>query len=182
MDRGDLINGTFHLSNLDLSALGISVIPQEAAKYKSAYTSSLQWLSAFGHKPGQFLSPQYWAKIAAIGGQAIAPTGWVKITVPAGTFDTVVVSWHYGEDNYIWVNPNMPYPVKAETFAAVTTGNAPVQYAYDLQSIGKGQPPMPKSAFEAPKPPLTVRTSTGNYFIRPLWDPPITANSPRNLG
>jgi hypothetical protein len=138
VDRGNVINGTFHLSNLDLSALGTSVIPQEAAKYKSAYTSSLQWLSAFVPKPGQSLSAPYWGKIAAIGGQAIAPTGSAKITVPAGTFDTVAVSWHYGEDNNIWVNSNMPYPVKAETFAAVTTGNAPVQYAYELQSTGKG--------------------------------------------
>jgi hypothetical protein len=182
VDRGDVINGTFHLSSLDLSALGTSVIPQEAAKYKSAYTSSLQWLSAFVPKPGQSLSAPYWGKIAAIGGQAIAPTGSAKVTVPAGTFDTVAVSWHYGEDNHIWVNPSMPYPVKAETFAAVTTGNAPVQYAYELQSTGKGQPPIPKSAFEAPKPPLTVRTSTGNYYIKLLWDPPISANSPEEFG
>ena len=182
VDRGNVVNGTLHLSSLDLSALGTSEVPQEAAKYRSAYTSSLQWLSSFVPKPGQSLSAPYWGKIAAIGGQAIAPSGSAKITVPAGTFNTVVVSWHYGEDNHIWVSPNMPYPVKAETFAAVTTGNAPVQYAYELQSTGKGQPPIPKSAFEAPEPPLTVRTSTGDYFIRLLWYPPIVANSTEEFG
>jgi hypothetical protein len=182
VDRGNVVNGTLHLSSLDLSALGTSEVPQEAAKYKSAYTSSLQWLSSFVPKPGQSLSAPYWGKIAAIGGSPIAPSGSAKITVPAGTFDTVAVSWHYGEDNHIWVSPNLPYPVKGETFAAVTTGNAPIQYAYELQSTGKGQPPIPKSAFEAPKPPLTVRTSTGDYYIRLLWDPPIAANSTEEFG
>ena len=102
--------------------------------------------------------------------------------MPARTFDTVVVSWYYGKDHHIWINPNIPYPVKAETFAAVTRGNASLQYAYDLLSTGKGQPSMPESTFEAPKPPLTVRTSTGNYYIKLLWDPTITANSPEEFG
>ena len=182
VDRGTVVNGTLHLSDLDLSALGTSKVPQEAAKYKSAYTSSIQWLSSFVPKPGQSLSAPNWGKIAAIVGQPISPTGTTKISVPAGTFNTVVVGWHYGEDNHIWVNPNMPYPIKAETFAAVTTGNAPIQHTYELQSTGKGQPPIPTSAFEAPKPPLTVRTSTGTYYIRLLWDPPIAANSPEKFG
>jgi hypothetical protein len=46
-------------------------------------------------------------RIAAIGGQTIAPTGSAKITVPAGSFDTVAVNWHYGEDNHTfarWIN------------------------------------------------------------------------------
>jgi hypothetical protein len=78
------------------------------------------------------------SKLAAIGGQPIAPSGSGKIGVPAGTFDTVVISWHYGEENHVWVSPNVPHLVKGETYAAVTTGNAPIQYAYELQSVGKG--------------------------------------------
>lgn len=110
-------------------------------KYRGAYTNSLQWLASFVPKPGQSLSAPYWGKIAAIGGAAISPTGSTKVTTLAGEFDSVVVSWHKGVDNHIWVNPNLAYPVKAETYADVTTGTAPIQYAFELQATGQGQPP-----------------------------------------
>ena len=41
-DQGKVINGTFILNPLDLSALGTSKIPPEMAKYRSAYANSLQ--------------------------------------------------------------------------------------------------------------------------------------------
>ena len=86
VDKGKVINGTFHLSDLDLSVLGSSKIPSELSPYRSAYTSSLQWLAAFVPKPGQSLSAPYWGKIASIGGSPISPDGRVKVTVPAGIF------------------------------------------------------------------------------------------------
>ena len=91
-DQGAIINGTFHLSDLDLTALGSSQIPASMSPYRSAYESSLQWLASFVPKPGQSLSAAYWGKIAAIGGSPIAPGGQQKITVPAGSFDTNVIS------------------------------------------------------------------------------------------
>jgi hypothetical protein len=42
VNQGRVINGTFHLSDLDLSILGTSDIPAAMAPYRSAYTSSLQ--------------------------------------------------------------------------------------------------------------------------------------------
>jgi hypothetical protein len=173
VDKGKVINGTFHLSDLDLSVLGSSKIPPELSPYRSAYTSSLQWLAAFVPKPGQSLSAPYWGKIASIGGSPISPDGRVKVTVPAGTFDTVLVSYHKGVDNNIWVNPDFPYPIKAQTFADVTTGNPPVQYSFELLATGQGQPPEPKSMLEIPKTPLTLQTQRGTYFIRLYWDPPV---------
>lgn len=182
VDQGRVFNGTFHLSDLDLSVLGSSEVPPEMARYRNAYTNSLQWLAAFVPKPGQSLSAPFWGKIAAIGGQPVSPLGAAQITIPSGTFNTIAVGWHYGEDNRIWINPDMPYPVKAETFAAVTTGNPPVQYAYELQSTGKGQPPIPESQFEAPEPPLTVRTPRGTYFIQLIWNPPIVSGAAEEFG
>lgn len=146
IDQGKVINGTFHLSSLDLSVLGSSDIPDEMAPYRSAYSRSLHWLASFVPKPGQSLTAPYWGKIASIGGSAIAPSGSAKVQVPAGTFDTTVISWHKGVDNNIWINPNIPYPVKAETFADVTTGTPPIQYTFELQAVGQGQPPLPKSS------------------------------------
>src|SRR5919109_788990 len=182
VDQGKVINGTFHLSALDMSALGSSDIPADMAPYRSGYSRSLQWLASFVPKPGQSLTAPYWGKIAAIGGEAIAPRGNAKVTVPAGTFDTTVIKWHKGVDNNIWINPNMPYPVKAETFADVTTGKPPIQYTFELQATGKGQPSVPKSQLEIPKPPLTVQTARGTYFIRLLWNPPINAGTPEEFG
>jgi hypothetical protein len=171
--NGNVVNGTFHLSDLDLSALGSSQIPPALMPYRSAYVDTLAWLASFVPKPGQSLTAPYWGKLAAIGGSAIAPGGAAKVTVPAGTFDTTDVTWHYGADNHIYVNQNMPYPIKAQAFAAVTTGAPPIQFAYELQSTGQGQPKQPKSLIAIPKPPLTLQTGRGTYNIQLFWDPVI---------
>jgi hypothetical protein len=182
--NGKVINGTLHLSSLDLTPLGTSKIPVEMADFISGYKDSIAWLSAFVPKPGLSLTAPYWGKIAAIGGSAVAPGGGATVTVPAGTYHTTVVTWHYGVDNNIYVDPSMPYPVKAETFAATTGGNPPIQYAFDLEATGQGQPPVPKSTAYAPKPPITIQTARGTYFIEIVgWQPPtITAGKPTQIG
>jgi len=181
--KGEVINGTLNLSDLDLSVLGTSKAPDNMQPYLAAYTSSIHWLASFVPKPGQSLSSAYWGKIASIGGSPIAPGGSSKVTVPAGTFDTKVITYHKGVDNNIWIAPNLPYPVKAQTFADVTSGNPPVQYAFDLQATGQGQPPIPKSQLVIPKPPLTIQTARGTYYIQLLWDPQtIQVGKPTNFG
>jgi hypothetical protein len=151
--------------------------------YIAAYTSSIHWLAAFVPKPGQSLSASYWGKIASIGGSPIAPGASAKVTVPAGSFDTKVITYHKGVDNNIWISPNIPYPVKAQTYADVTSGTPPIQYAFDLQAAGQGQPPTPKSQIVIPKPPLTIQTARGTYYIQLLWDPPtITVGKPTDFG
>lgn len=169
--NGNVLNGTFHLSDLDLSALGSSQIPTAMRPYRGAYVDTLDWLASFVPKPGLSLTAPYWGKLAAIGGSAIAPSGGTKVTVPAGTFDTTAVTWHYGADNAVYVNPNMPYPIKAKAFAAVTTGSPPIQFAFDLLSTGQGPPKIPKSNIQAPKPPLTLQTGRGTYSIQLFWEP-----------
>ncbi|HET7345228.1 MAG TPA: hypothetical protein VFJ05_05095, partial [Nitrososphaeraceae archaeon] len=62
-------------------------------------------------------------------------------------------------------------PVKAQTFADVTTVNPPIQYAFDLQEADQGAPLIPKSQIEIPKPPLKIQTACGTYYIQLLWDP-----------
>src|ERR671918_118843 len=173
VDKGKVINGTFHLSDLDLTALGSSDIPPEMSPYRSAYANTIQWLESFVPKPGQSLSAVNWGKIGSIGGSPVNPGGAAKVTVPAGTFDTTLISYHKGVDNRIWVNRDLPFPVKAETYADVTTGNPPLQYAYDLQATGQGQPPAPQSQIEIPKPPLKIQTARGTYIIDLLWDPEV---------
>ncbi len=171
VDQGKVFNGTLYLSDLDMTALGSSPIPKEMAEYRGAYATTLTWLSAFVPKPGQSLTSPYWGKIAAIGGPQIAPSGTAKISTGAGPFDTRVITWHKGVDNYIYVNKDLPYPVKADTFADVTTGKPPIQYAFELKAAGTGQPPIPESQIEIPVPPLTLLTPRGTYHIQLLWEP-----------
>ena len=184
VDQGQVYNGTFHLSDLDMTALGSSVVSPDLVKYRAAYSNSLAWLASYVPKPGQSLSAPNWGKIAAIGGSAISPGGAAKVTTPAGTFNTVDVSWTYGPTNHIWVVPNMPFPVKAQTFAAVTQGNAPVQYQFELQSTGTGAcPTAPKAVEETPKSGLVLQTGRATYSIKLIWEPdPIVAGNETKLG
>jgi hypothetical protein len=183
LDQGKVINGTFHVSDLDLTALGSSPIPSEMGEYRSAYSTTLTWLAAFVPQPGQSLSSPSWGKIASIGGSEIKPSGNAKVTTPAGTFDTTIIGYHKGVDNYIYVNKDMPYPVKAETYADVTFGKAPIQYAYELKATGTGQPPIPVSQAEIPVPPLSIQTPRGTHNVQLLWEPvEIRAGNDTNFG
>jgi hypothetical protein len=183
--QGKVYNGTLHLSDLDLTPLNTVNLPPDMRSFLSGYKDSLQWLASFASKGyPQSLTAPYWGKIAAIGGSPVAPAGSATVTTPAGTFHTTLVTWHYGVDNNVWVEPNMPYPVKAETFAATTGGNPPIQYAFDLEGTGQGQPPVPKSTAYQPKPPLTLQTGRGTYFVELVaWQPTtITAGKPTQFG
>jgi hypothetical protein len=171
VDEGRVINGTLHLSDLDSTALGSSQIPKEMNEYRSGYSNSLKWLSAFVSKPGQSLTAPYWGKIAAIGGSPISPSGKATITTPAGTFDTTVITWHKGVDNNIWIKDGFPYPVKAQTYADITTGNPPTQFAYTLLATGQGQPKQPVGKETISVPPLDQRTERGTYIIHLTWSP-----------
>lgn len=171
VDQGQVFNGTLHLSDLDMTALGSSQLPSEMAKYRGGYATSLDWLSAYVPKPGLSLTAAYWGKIGSIGGSQIAPAGTAKITTPAGTFDTTIIQYHKGVDNNIYINKDMPFPVKAVTYAEVTTGAPPIQYSVELQSMGTGQPTIPKSQIQIPTPPLTLTTPRGSYHVQLLWSP-----------
>ena len=183
VDQGKVINGTFHLSNLDLTALGSSPIPSEMGEYRSAYSTTLTWLAAFVPMPGQSLSSPSWGKIASIGGPEIKPGGNAKVTTSAGAFDTKIITYHKGVDSHIYINKDLPYPVKAETFADVTFGTAPIQYSYELKAIGSGEPPLPESQIEIPVPPLSLKTPRGTHVVQLLWEPvEIKAGNDTNFG
>jgi len=107
--------------------------------YAIAFKSSLAWLGAFAtgnegdriHGPQEF-SATAWGKIGAIGGGQLIVKRTETIIVPAGTVDTVVVGWYSGNNNEIWIVDEFPYPVKALTYAWVTTGVAPIMHQYTL--------------------------------------------------
>jgi len=107
--------------------------------YAIAFKSSLAWLGAFAtasetdriHGPQEFKDAA-WGKIGAIGGSQLIPIEAETISVPAGIVDTVVVGWYSGDWNRIWIVDDFPYPVKALTYAWITTGIAPIMHQYTL--------------------------------------------------
>ena len=172
VDQGKVFPGTLKLGSLDMSVLATgSNVTTEIMPYINAYKDSLQWLSAYVPKPGQSLTAASWGKIASIGGSEIKPSGTEKITVKAGTFDTTKIIYHKSIDNTIWVANEFPFPIKAQTYADVTTGQPPVQYAFELLATGTGEPPARSSVVEIPKPPLEQRTARGTYFVDLDWLP-----------
>ncbi len=112
--------------------------------YSRAFKSSISWLSAFAtaddtdfiHGPKKF-SSNAWGKIGAIGGAQLIPLRAEKIPVLGHQEDTVVVGWFSGNNNEIWVLDNFPFPVKALTYAWVTTGVAPVMYQFEIMKYEK---------------------------------------------
>ena len=107
--------------------------------YAIAFKSSIAWLGAFAtgnegdriHGPQEFRSAA-WGKIGAIGGSQLIPKRAETIVTPAATMDTIVLGWYSGESNEIWIVDEFPYPVKALTYAWVTTGVAPIMHQYTL--------------------------------------------------
>jgi hypothetical protein len=172
-DQGKVLNGTFLLSPLDLTALGTSQIPQEMGKYRSAYANSLQWLAAYVPKPGQSLNAGSWGKIASIGGSEIKPVGHQELNIPAfpEPVDTTRVEYYKSVSSNMYILNEFPYPVMAKTYVDVTTGTPPIQFQYILTETGKGEPETPLSSIMEVTPPLLQRTDRGDFYVQLDWNP-----------
>ncbi len=143
-DGGKIHKGTINLGKIAAEPIGSTpnLIP-----YAAAFKSSLSWLSAYatadtenltGKGPKKFNMPS-WGKIGNIGGEQILPSSEEKIAVPDGTFDTVRISWKTGgKINNVWVVDEFPFPVKADTYAHVSSGVPPQEYRFELLDYQKG--------------------------------------------
>lgn len=179
-DQGKVINGTFILSSLDLTALGTSDIPPEMRKYRSAYANSLQWLAAYVPKPGQSLNAASWGKIGSIGGSEIKPVGQTQLNIPAFSqpIDTTRIEYYKSVSSNNYIKSDFPYPVMAKTYVDITTGNPPIQFQFILTETGKGQPTLPEAQEFQVTPPLMERTERGAYYVQLDWTPvPIVSGT-----
>lgn len=172
IDQGTVISGTVKLGN-NLAAVSAGMnVPEEMNKYLGAYARSLQWLEAFTPETKPLsLDAASWGRIACIGCEEIKPLRQEQITVPGGTFDTTVVGWHKSTNNDIWIANGFPYPIKAQTYADVTTGTAPTLFAFELIGTGMGEPDVPESQPVVVKPPQSKLTPRGTYMVKIEWDP-----------
>ena len=134
-DGNKIIKGSMGLGKVAPEPILFDV---EIFDYVIAFKSSLAWLSTYAnaeddliHGPKEFRD-NAWGVIAAVGGAQLVPTHAETIATPVGTADTVVVGWYSGEYNEIWILDDFPFPIKALTYAWVTTGVAPIQTQYAL--------------------------------------------------
>lgn len=136
-DGNKIVTGELELGKVAPEPTGGSV---DLSKYRGAFKSSIVWLSAFatsyggegGEGPKKF-SAKSWGKIGNIGGEQVLPTAIEDVTVPAGTFESVLVTWRTGGyTSKVWVVDDFPFPVKAATFTHVSEGIPPPEYQYQL--------------------------------------------------
>jgi len=107
---------------------------EDISPFRSAYKSSIAWLSSFANadKPKKFSVPS-WGKIANIGGQQIIPTEMQTITVQAGTYETALIVWRTGgQDSKVWVLDGFPFPIKAFTYVHGIQNPPPTEYEFEL--------------------------------------------------
>jgi hypothetical protein len=108
--------------------------------YRSAFKSSVAWLSAFatsdgsagGKGPKEFKDVS-WGKIGNIGGEQVLPTALETITITSGTWETVLISWKTGgATSKVWLVDDFPFPIKASTLTHVSEGIPPPEYKFEL--------------------------------------------------
>ena len=136
-DGSKLVKGEMELGKLAPEPTGGSA---ELGVYRGAFKTSVVWLSAFatgydeGGKEGpKKFSDKSWGKIGNIGGEQVVPTAVEDVIVPAGTFESVLITWKTGgATSKVWVVDGFPFPVKAETLTHVSEGIPPPEYKFRL--------------------------------------------------
>ncbi|MGI0002804.1 MAG: peptidase [Nitrosopumilaceae archaeon] len=136
-DGNKIVKGEMELGKVAPEPTGGSI---ELSVYRGAFKSSIVWLSAYAtNSPGDAVkgpkkfSVPSWGKIGNIGGEQIIPTAIETITVPEGTFETVLVQWKTGGYfNHVWIVDGFPFPIKASTWAHVAEGIPPQEYRFEL--------------------------------------------------
>jgi hypothetical protein len=175
--EGRILKGTMKLSD-SMAALSGGEVSAEMNNFIGGYQNSLHWLDAYATltspKP---LSPSHWGVIAQIGGSPIDVVGQEKVSFAgakdvcgADSCDSSLILWHKGIDNKIWIVGGFPFPVKADTYTSVASGQAPIQFRFELLKVGTGQPNITATG-EVPKPPLERKTAGGKYIVTLDWEP-----------
>ena len=136
-DGNKVVKGEMELGKLAPEPTGGTA---DLSVYRGAFKTSIVWLSAFatGHDEGgkegpKEFSAKSWGKIGNIGGEQVIPTAVETVTVPAGTYETVLISWKTGgATSKVWVVDGFPFPVKADTKTHVSEGIPPPEYKFTL--------------------------------------------------
>ena len=133
-DGNKVVKGNMELGKIAPEPTGGS---SELGPYRSAFKSSIVWLSAFanGDDPRKFSAPS-WGKIGNIGGEQILPKELISngMSVKGGFFDEVIrVGWRTGGANSdVWIVDGFPFPIQASTWIHASEGIPPQEYQFEL--------------------------------------------------
>jgi hypothetical protein len=111
--------------------------------YANLYKLTLGWLDAFSTQaaPIDVLSP-VWGRAGLFGEATIGSVGMQTVSTSAGTFKASAVYFRdSGVDSYVWVDPTLPFPVKAKVYAIKTSGAPTIGFQFDLLEHGNSQQP-----------------------------------------
>ncbi len=138
----------------------------ELGVYRGAFKSSIVWLSAFatadgssGGKGPKAFTATSWGKIGNIGGEQVRPKAIETVTVPGGTWETVLIGWKTGGySSNVWIVDDFPFPIKARTVTHVSEGIPPPEYQFDLLEYKQN---IQKSPFEGIVSSTTLQAELG---------------------
>lgn len=157
---GDKYMNSLEISNYanDNGTLTTTISPSVALGpdlYKDIYISTLDRLAGYVPKPGK---PVYDRTGWNVGGIDSSPDFFFvslqNVTVPAGTFKTALRT-AFGENPKMWVNADVPFPVKGEDvyYSSIQHDNSGRLYllsktrTFELLEMGTG---LPRSVPELP--------------------------------
>ena len=149
-DGNKLIIGDMRLGKVDAAPTDSD---ENINSYRSAFKSSISWLSAFAtmDSPQKFNAVS-WGKIANIGGEQIVPKEIITrgVTIPGGSFaganfesrhfdDVVMIGWKTGGiESEVYIADDFPFPVWASTWTHVSSGIPPQEYKFRLLGYQTG--------------------------------------------
>ena len=125
-------------SNMTLDFSNSSYTLNPKNNFISVFYYTIDWLVRYVSPSGpQSLNASYWYVSATICCHALLHKD-ISVTVPAGTFDTTLVTEAGGQPKS-WIDKDLPYPVKGEY---LDTGISPPNtiFSFELLSYGYGMP------------------------------------------
>jgi len=130
-DEYEIIVGEMELGKVAPEPIGGS---EKLEIYRNVFKSSIVWLSAFptfeldnGKGTSSWRSP-----MGPIDGSLVHPSATEIITIPAGTWETIVLSWTTPTISKIWIVDDFPFPIKAKTFTFVSEGIPQTEFEFEL--------------------------------------------------
>lgn len=141
--NGHAINGTFHLNDDGtLYVLDNSTIPAEMEPYRNSYFHTIDWIGWGMFKPGKSLDYPSWQ--IRPDGPPLRLSNMENTFVPAGTFNSTLLTV---KQTKIWINKDLPYPVKEILISDWAIPNPPLWASVELLEVGEGYP---KTVSEVP--------------------------------
>jgi len=141
-------NLQFHTLDGDISQTGMVTIganftdpinySPNLVDYVNTFSNTITWLHLFANNesPKDFSNP-IWNPGS---GRSIGPISQQEeVTVKAGSYNAWIIGWHRGLDNKIWVVPNMPFPVKAQTWVNCACINPPPLFTFEILETGNSK-------------------------------------------